>query len=116
VTGHTLTKISILCLYTRVFRVTTMQKLFPIILAIIAVHGLYLILTGIFGCTPVQAFWDITLPRNCLPRDAMWFSNAGVNILTDFALFLSPLVAIKALRLPKRQKMGLYVVFLLGLL
>jgi len=93
-----------------------MQKVYPIMLAIIAVHGLYLIITGIFNCTPVQAFWDITLPRNCLPRDAMWFSNAVVNILTDFALFISPLVAIKSLRLPRKQKVGLYVVFLLGLL
>jgi len=116
VTGHTLTKISILCLYTRVFRSTTMQRIYPVMLAIIAIHGLFLIFSGIFNCTPVQAFWDITLPRNCLPRDAMWFSNAGVNIATDFALFITPLMFVKTLKLPKKQKIGLYVVFLLGLL
>ncbi|KAK4163737.1 hypothetical protein QBC43DRAFT_289612 [Cladorrhinum sp. PSN259] len=115
VTGHTLTKISILCLYTRVFRTTGMRKVYPVMLALIAIHGLYLIFSLIFGCRPVRAFWDISLPRNCLPREPMWLSNAAANILTDFALFLSPLGVLKTSGLAKRQKIGLYFVFLLGL-
>jgi hypothetical protein len=116
VTGHTLTKISILCLYIRVFKPTRMRKVYYIMLVAIAVHGLWLVLAQIFGCVPTQAFWDATVQAYCLPRVPMWFSNAAVNILTDFALFLMPLVVLRTIRLPKRQKLGLYVVFALGFL
>ena len=85
-------------------------------LVAIAVHGLWLILSLLFGCVPIQAYWDVTLPSYCLPREPMWFSNAAANILTDFALFLSPLAALRTSSLPRKQKIGLYVVFLLGLL
>ena len=93
-----------------------MRKVYWVMLVAIATNGLWLILSGIFGCVPPAGFWDHTLSATCLPEKSMWFSNAAVNILTDFALFLSPLLVLRPMRLPKRQKMGLYVVFALGLL
>jgi len=116
VTGQTLVKISILCLYARVFRTTRMYKVYLGMIAFVAVYGLWLILSGIFGCVPVQAFWDITLPANCLPREPLWYANAAGNIFTDFAVFLSPFLVLKTSSLPRRQKIGLHVVFLLGFL
>jgi len=115
VTGQTLAKISILCLYIRVFGTTAMRKVYYIMLVAITVNGVWLILSGIFGCVPVHGFWDLGVSAYCLPRKPMWFSNAAVNILTDFALFLSPMVVLRRLRMPRRQKIGLYFVFGLGL-
>jgi len=114
--GHTLAKLSILCLYIQVFHSTAMRKVFRVMLAAIAVNGVWLFVSGIINCVPVQAFWDTTVPAYCFPREPMWYCNAGVNILTDFALFLTPLVLLRPMRLPKRQKLGLYVVFALGFL
>jgi hypothetical protein len=118
VTGHTLAKISILCLYIRVFGTTPMRKVYYIMLVAITVNGVWLILSGVFSCVPIQGFWDPEASASafCLPRKPMWFSNAAVNILTDFALFLGPMVVLRPMKMPRRQKMGLYVVFGLGLL
>jgi hypothetical protein len=41
---------------------------------------------------------------------------AGVNVVTDFALFTMPIPVISSLHLPKRQKALLLIVFTLGIL
>ncbi|KAK1759119.1 hypothetical protein QBC47DRAFT_371088 [Echria macrotheca] len=115
VTGHTLAKISILCLYIRAFGVTKMRKVYYGMLIAIGANGFWLIFSGIFSCVPVQGFWDTTVSATCLPRKPMWFSNAAINILSDFALFLSPMVVLRPMTLPRRHKIGLYFVFGLGL-
>jgi hypothetical protein len=86
-------------------------------LVAIAINGVWLVLSQVFNCVPVHAFWDFTVvDAYCLPRVPMWFSNAAVNIATDFAVFLVPLLALRTMKLPKKQKFGLYVVFALGFL
>jgi len=95
---------------------TGMRKFLYMLLAFVAANGLWLILSGIFGCVPVRGFWDRAISASCLPQKPMWFSNAAVNILTDFALVLSPMAVFRSMNLPKRQKFGLYVVFGLGFL
>jgi hypothetical protein len=45
---------------------------------------------------------------------AKWFSDATINILTDFILLSIPMPFLKGLNLPYRQKAGLIAVFALG--
>lgn len=67
-------------------------------------------------CYPVEKFWEPALPGSCVDQLAVWYVMAGVNIVTDFAIFIIPLPVIKSLQLPTKQKMLLVVVFGLGLL
>jgi hypothetical protein len=50
----------------------------------------------------------------CMNFAAKWFSDAAVNILTDFILLSIPMPFLKGLNLPYRQKAGLIAVFALG--
>lgn len=44
----------------------------------------------------------------------MWFTNAAINIATDFIIILLPMPVIKSLQLARRQKLALYVIFAIG--
>ncbi|KAK8018957.1 hypothetical protein PG991_008147 [Apiospora marii] len=67
------------------------------------------------GVLPGGQVLEPSLPGTCVDQLAVWYVMAGVNIITDFAIFIIPLPVIKSLQLPTKQKMLLVVVFGLGL-
>ena len=68
----------------------------------------------VFSCYPIAFFWDKTLDGDCSQQVAFWYSNPSLNLVTDIWLLLLPIPAIRALQLPRRQKLGLFLVFMLG--
>ncbi|KAL5345433.1 hypothetical protein ACLOAV_009805 [Pseudogymnoascus australis] len=109
-----LTKLSIIFQYKRIFTTPMINRLCNIMLGILVVYGLWTIVGSIVMCVPVAAFWDETIKGHCMNRLQFWFANAGVNIATDIAIFAIPMPLLKALQLPKRQKIGLMFVFGFG--
>lgn len=70
---------------------------------------------SIFSCTPVPFFWNKDIHGgHCINLMAFWFSNASFNILSDIAIIILPIPVLKALNLPKKQKYGLILVFIMG--
>ncbi|KAH8650230.1 hypothetical protein BGZ60DRAFT_534338 [Tricladium varicosporioides] len=112
----TFAKISILLLYIRSFNTRKIRIACLVQLAIVATYGLWLLLSSVLSCVPVAAFWDQSVPGHCLPRSPIWFANAGLNIATDVLILVLPVPVIHTLFLPKRQKIGLYLIFTLGFL
>lgn len=136
--GLTLTKISLLLQYWRVFVGTNIRR--PIIImAVVTIlygmrppptqhpllfpfHGpltklplgIWSICSTLFMCAPIAFFWNPALQGKCLNRHAIWFSNAAMNILTDFVIFILPMPVLRELHLPRRQKCALIGVFALG--
>jgi predicted benzoate:H+ symporter BenE len=53
------TKISILLQYGRIFTVREMRIPLHIVMAICILWGIVTIITSIFTCVPVQAYWKI---------------------------------------------------------
>lgn len=74
--------------------------------------GIYTVVSSFFLCVPFS-FIDTV---HCLPRKAKWFSDAGVNIVTDLILLILPMPSLKGLNIPKHQKFELIAVFALGAL
>lgn len=110
-----LTKASILCQYYRIFPGKNIRIAIYTMAGITAAFGIWSTFTFIFMCTPIQAFWNQTLPGgHCINTTAAYFAASGVNILTDVLIFLLPMPALYQLQLPKRQRIGLMVVFALG--
>jgi hypothetical protein len=110
-----LSKISIVCQYLRVFPVPAMQLACKIMLGVLAVYGCWTVLGSAFMCVPVQFFWGVG-EGSCMNRLAFWFSNAALNIATDLIIFIMPMPLIRGLQIPKKQKIGLMVLFACGLL
>ncbi|MCJ1481570.1 hypothetical protein MMC06_001729 [Schaereria dolodes] len=65
-------------------------------------------------CQPLARVWNKSIPGSCLDLTAFWYANAAASILTDLVILALPMPKIKALQLPIRQKVGLFMVFALG--
>ncbi|KAK4182914.1 hypothetical protein QBC35DRAFT_545412 [Podospora australis] len=110
------TKLSVLLLFLDVFVLPKSRKATYIIIGIVTAYGTYLILSNIFFCTPVNAFWDWSIrPRKCLTDTSKYFVDAACNIALDFIIFCLPIPVVRSITLPWRQKLWLYVAFALGL-
>ncbi|KAF3932469.1 hypothetical protein ABW19_dt0204392 [Dactylella cylindrospora] len=110
----TLTKTAILLQYLRIFTSKGFRVAAYIMMFIVFGYATEAILTAIFNCVPVEAFWTGDPTAKCIPREALWFANAGLNIFTDFSIALLPLPVIFKLKMPKRQKIPLMMIFALG--
>ncbi|KAI9867710.1 MAG: hypothetical protein M1813_008510 [Trichoglossum hirsutum] len=111
----TLTKISILLQYLRVFPGRPIRRACYILFAIVIVTGIWTIGTGILTCVPIAYNWDHSIKGGrCLPLKPLWFANATLNIVTDLSILVVPMPVLKSLVLPKKQKIGLFIVFALG--
>jgi hypothetical protein len=56
----TITKISILLQYYRIFTLREMRIPVYVALALVSAWGVTLLFTSIFSCAPVDAYWEIT--------------------------------------------------------
>ncbi|KAK4159614.1 hypothetical protein QBC43DRAFT_272187 [Cladorrhinum sp. PSN259] len=115
--GVSLTKISILLQYKRIFPNTI-----PVLPTIIKVGLVILILWATtlcfllpMVCMPVAAFWDPDVKGSCLDQATIWYVMAAFNVATDFAVFTIPIPIISSLHLPIRQRAMLFVVFTIGI-
>jgi hypothetical protein len=113
----TFDKISILCMYYRIFKVDhTFRIASHAVNAFIILSGTAYILATIFQCTPVAGFWNKTIHPKCINSEAFWISYATINILTDIVLLTLPIRQVMKLNVSKVEKFGLILVFFTGCL
>lgn len=116
--SYTFCKLSIATQYLRLFRdmsvvVTLVCKA---LLVVVFINGLWNILATIFACIPIERFWSQNIEGKCLKLPILWYSIAAMNIITDLAIFTTPLPVVKKLNLHQPQKIALMFVFTLGFL
>ena len=123
-------KISVVCLYYRIFAITT--KSFRIACHIMSkwlvsdyrsltdsTEDAWVIMTGfaftiatVFQCTPIAAFWYKTISgARCFKNEPWWISYATVQITTDFMLLAMPFRRILGLSMGRAEKLGVALVF-----
>nr|OQO30711.1 hypothetical protein B0A51_01835 [Rachicladosporium sp. CCFEE 5018] len=111
-------KLSILLQYLRIFPYRAFRLLCWTLIAFLCCWSCWTVMSSVFLCTPVAAFWDADLKAkpgsHCFNQQVLWFTNSGVNIITDILTAALPLPFLNQLQLPKRQKYALMVVFALG--
>lgn len=112
-------KISVVCLYYRIFAVST--KSFRVACHVmntwIIASGLAFIIATVFQCTPVAAFWDRSIQGyKCFKNEPWWISYAVTQITTDFMLLAMPVRQILLLSMGRAEKVGICLVFGTGAL
>ncbi|KAH7392522.1 hypothetical protein BKA66DRAFT_510100 [Pyrenochaeta sp. MPI-SDFR-AT-0127] len=111
----TVTKVSILIQYLRIFPVRRFRKACFGVLGVVVAYGAWAIFSSIFICNPVAFSWDKSIPGgHCMNQLVVWFTNAGMNIAQDVIILLMPMPVIRTLQIPKGQKTGLVTMFALG--
>lgn len=111
-----LAKMSILFLYLRIFYV---EKRFRwacyVLLALTISTTTAFTLATIWQCDPIRAFWDREIEGSkCVDSLSFWLSFSIINIITDVLILILPMQQVLRLKLKKRDKIALNLVFVLG--
>ncbi|RMJ22709.1 integral membrane protein, partial [Aspergillus sp. HF37] len=107
----TLTKLSMTVMYMRIFPTPTMLLALRLLLAAVAVAGLWMVLSSFLYCIPVEAFWETRISTDhCLPQQ-IWYLSAALQITTDVAIVVFPMPVLGRLRVSTRQRWAMVVVF-----
>ncbi|QMW28917.1 hypothetical protein G4B84_004252, partial [Aspergillus flavus NRRL3357] len=112
-------KLALLMLYYRLLQATHTLYVYVIYAVgfIIAGYSLALPLALIFGCSPIQKSWDITITTgSCINTAGVYLATAITNTISDVILLLLPIPVVWGLRLPVIQKVGVLCMFGVGFL
>ncbi|KAK6362246.1 hypothetical protein TWF730_005943 [Orbilia blumenaviensis] len=109
------TKLSILFFYLRLSASPTFRLLVYSGMVLVLATGISFVFVIIFQCSPISAYWDLTLPKaSCINESAANIANAVINSLCDLYVFSLPIKDMLGLRLPLRQRISLVMLFSLG--
>ena len=109
-------KVSILLRYLRICITPISTRSCYAVLAFIVAYGIGAVFSNLFICTPIAYFWDSTNPKGtCVDETILYFTNAAINIFTDFTLLLLPALILRPLvMMPKYQKFVVMVLLAFG--
>ncbi|KAK8247141.1 hypothetical protein IWZ00DRAFT_34728 [Phyllosticta capitalensis] len=69
---------------------------------------------GIFACNPIHKFWNQSISGTCINYMAIWYMHAGMSILSDILIIITPLPIIFNMNLERKKKISLAVTFAIG--
>ena len=109
-------KISLLMLYRRIFVTDGFRKTSLVVGVLCILWCFMAVIIDIFQCSPISAAFE-PLPMTasqCINVQNFYWGIAGANLTLDFIILSMPLYMVSGLQLPKRQKVYLGAIFLLG--
>ncbi|KAI1775032.1 hypothetical protein F4818DRAFT_451951 [Hypoxylon cercidicola] len=74
------------------------------------------IFTVNFGCSPREKSWYTWLPGTCIDRKTMDIVSSSINVVSDVAILLLPQKVIWNLNLTAKWKIGISIIFSIGVL
>ncbi|KAH7329183.1 hypothetical protein B0I35DRAFT_473809 [Stachybotrys elegans] len=114
-----LTKISVLCFYLRIFPQTKFRFCALFIMGLIIVSQVIIVFMQIFQCQPVSYTWEGWTKEDrdarCLNLNALTYSAAGASIAQDVIILLLPLPLLFKLQTGLKNKIGITIMFSLGI-
>ena len=69
---------------------------------------------GVFQCYPVEKFWDARISGKCVNTSALYYANAGINIVQDISLIVLPFFILRNIIMGRREKISLMLILGLG--
>jgi hypothetical protein len=116
--GMTCAKCAILALYLRIFQVSRTLRVL-IWIGVFVICSTYLVAIPVFSyyCTPrANENWDLMLLGKCKKNGVYALIQGVIGVGLDVYIFILPLPTVLRLRLPRRKKIGVVLVFVAGLL
>lgn len=113
------TKLAVLVLYLRVFVPPRSQKswVYYSILFIVAYNACYYVanlFTVIFNCVPREKIWNSSVEGTCVDTYDVLIVTAALNMASNFMMVLLPMTVIWRLRMSRKKKIEISVVFAFG--
>ena len=109
------TKVSILLFYLRIFQSRGFKRACHTLIGVVVLVGTTILLCQLLQCLPVQSNWNKNI-RNakCININALTYSYAALNIMQDILILALPLPWIFPLKLELHQKIGVLIMFQIG--
>ncbi|CCD42306.1 hypothetical protein BofuT4_P014340.1 [Botrytis cinerea T4] len=110
-----LSKFSLLLFYNRLSPVQWFRNAVYFLMFVVLGHSIALIFALIFLCQPLAMNWEYDITDGtCIDRTAIFIATAALNVATDIALLALVIPMIMDLQMPRIQKVGLIVIFMVG--
>ena len=109
-----ITKLSVLVLFYRIFAKPLFRFFVWILGAIVILWWIGAFFADALICIPVQHNWDPEVPGHCGNKNLLAIITPIPWIVTDLVIVLMPLPMVWHLHLPRLQRVGLGILFLLG--
>ena len=108
-------KMSILILYLRLFAVNRIFRYLTWSTMLFVVGYLSAnLFTQIFGCSPRSKYWNPDIPGHCINYTKAGLAYGSMNIASDLLIFVLPLPIVWRLKLSRREKAGVSIIFMSG--
>lgn len=112
----TITKVSALTQYLRIFPIHRFRISCYCLLGLAVALGAWAVASNIFICNPVDSAWIDRFKRNdCMDRKLIWYTNSGISIALDLVILLLPVPLIRTLQIPASQKSGFVTIIALSI-
>ena len=112
-------KVAILVEWMRIFSPRTRNAFFWLCQAVLWLNVAYYtgatIVEGM-QCTPRELIWDPTVKGTCLPTKAVEVISSSLNVISDIVILFAPQFVIWRLQLSAAKKVGVALIFAVGLL
>ena len=109
-------KFTILLLYLRLFGVNKRFRYATWIVMFFVFGYLFSnVITLAFGCTPIKKYWNPAIPGHCIAETKAGLAYGSMNFISDIIIFVLPLPMVWQLKLSRRHKIGVTLVFMGGI-
>ncbi|KAH6977609.1 hypothetical protein EDB80DRAFT_826136 [Ilyonectria destructans] len=109
-------RLSYLSLYLRIAPHKTYRLVLYVSMVLVSAFGIAVSVVPMLLCLPFKKLWQLDIPGQCINISAFYMFITTTNIVFDIAIYIMPLHILWSLNLPKRQRIGLVLVFGLGFL
>lgn len=108
-------KMSILVLYLRLFAIDrAFRYLTQLTMVFVCGYLLANLFTQIFGCSPRSKYWIADTPGHCINYTKAGLAYGAMNIVSDLLIFVLPLPVVWRLKLSRREKAAISLIFMTG--
>jgi len=111
----TISKLSLLALYWRIFRDSKGQWPIIVVAAVNVIWMIIIVFMSIFICHPIRGFWDFGVPSKCFKYNTVFVANEAITITLDVVMLLMPVYFISTIKRSVSQRISISSTFLLGL-
>lgn len=110
------TKLSFVFFYLAIFPSTTPRYINYVLGYVLVAEWVAEVAVVCTQCTPLRKAWDIETPGKCLNLLTFFYVCFGFKLVTDVVLFALPIPELKGLKINIARKIGVMLMFSLGLL
>ncbi|MCJ1468754.1 hypothetical protein MMC07_007384 [Pseudocyphellaria aurata] len=106
---------AILLIYLRIFGVNKkFQRCTWVVMFFVCGYLFSNFWTQLLGCSPPSKYWNPDTPGHCINYTKAGFAYGSMNISSDFFIFTLPLPMIWRLKLSRKEKIGISLIFMSG--